>query len=62
MSTDNPSTQNHGAAAPECELWLQFSEWARDAGDRAFSLVLAVAVAEALVLGAAWVWAMPSFG
>ena len=62
MSQDNPPTQNHRPSAPESELWLVFSDWARDAGDRAFCLAIVVAVAVAAVLGAAWVWAMPSFG
>jgi hypothetical protein len=62
MSPDNPPTQNHSPSAPETELWLLFSEWARDAGDRAFCFALIVAVAAAAVLGAVWVWAMPSFG
>jgi hypothetical protein len=51
-----------GAAAPGCDLWLQFSDWAGDAGDRSFNHVLAVAVAEAMVLAAVLLWAMPSFG
>lgn len=62
MTPGKRLTQNHSAVAPEAEPWLQFSDWARDAGDRAFCLAIVVAVAVAAVLGAAWVWAMPSFG
>jgi hypothetical protein len=46
---------------PDCEAWLQLSDWARDLGDRAVCLVFVAAVAVAVVLGAAWFLAMPSF-
>ena len=62
MTPENVPTQNDGAVTSEAEAWLQFSDWTRDAGDRACCVTLAVAVAVAVVLGAAWVWAMPSFG
>ena len=62
MTQRNPPIQNERAMTPEAEPWLVFSDWARDAGDRAFNRVLGVAVAEATVLAAGWLWAMPSFG
>jgi hypothetical protein len=61
MSSDDLPTQNHGAVITDCEASLQLSAWARDAGDRAICLVFAAAVCVAVVLGATWLWVMPSF-
>ena len=54
-------TQYPDAVMTDCEASHQLSGWARDLGDRAICLVVATAVLVAVVLGAAWFWAMPSF-
>lgn len=61
MTSDDLPVQKHSAVMPDCEAWLQLSDWARDLGDRAVCLVFVAAVAVAVVLGAAWFLAMPSF-
>ena len=61
MKTDPPRDNLHAAIAPEAHGWSRLSEGLQDAGDRAFCLVLIVAVAVAVVLGALWFWNIPSF-
>lgn len=61
MTADSAPTPADDAVAPEAQAWHRLSETARDAGDRAFCVVFSVAVLVALLLGAAWVYAMPSF-
>lgn len=60
MTTEHFTSHRHCSIAPEAQEWSQFSDRARDAGDRAFCVVLVVAVAVTIALGAAWLWAMPS--
>jgi len=60
MNSDDHPTMNQGKAMTDCEPSVQLSDWARDAGDRAICIVFATAVLVAVVLGAAWLWAMPS--
>lgn len=62
MTPESVPTDIQGAMTSEAEPWLQFSDWARDVGDRACCVFIAVAAAVAMVLVGAWVWAMPSFG
>ena len=61
MTPNDLPTQYPGAVMTDCEASHQLSDWARDLGDRAICLVFATAVCIAVVLGAAWFWAMPSF-
>ena len=62
MTPEKVPTENQDAVTSEAEPWLQFSDWARDAGDRACCVLIAVAAAVAMVLVGSWVWTMPSFG
>ena len=61
MTPDDLPIQYPGAVMADCEASHHLSHLARDLGDRAICLVFATAVLVAVVLGAAWFWAMPSF-
>ncbi len=61
MNTDIHLTQPGGAAEPEARRRPQLSDRARDAGDRICCVVLVAAVAAAVLLGWAWVVALPAF-
>jgi hypothetical protein len=61
MNTDVHATQPGEATEPEASRRPQLSNRARDAGDRVCCGVLIAAVAAAVLLGWAWVVALPAF-